>query len=111
VPRTFYRIVRSNPPALRDFSSNAALGKSPTGQTDTSPLADGISVTATLAQARRRARRYPEIGAFVAVLEIADDADVRAERTLSSAGHHTLWASPELLLAAVTQVFPLEKDR
>ena len=56
-PRTVYRVVRSDPPAARDFLSAAALGRR-FNDSRLSSLADGISVFETEAQARRQAVRY-----------------------------------------------------
>ena len=103
--RTLYRIVRTNPPALEDFKSHAELGKAPH---DDDPyvrrLAQGVSVFATLAQARRNARIFPSLGAFVAEIAIPDEATCTAERSGRHPGHHTLWASPADLLRWVVAV-------
>ena len=107
--RVFYRVVRSDPPTLADFTSNRALGRV---LRDPNPerqrLWDGISVNATEAQARNRATDYPAMGRWVARLEIPDDAPVRAEPTLpNSRGHHTLWGDPAALLRCVAGVVPV----
>jgi hypothetical protein len=103
--RAFYRIVRKNPPTADDFTSNAAKGRplrdpSP----ETRRLWDGLSVNATEAQARRRARQYPVLGAYIAVLEIPVASSVRVERTTGVPGHHTMWGEPEELLRFVVRV-------
>ena len=80
-------------------------------QTPTDPeraaLADGLSVQATLAQARRRCRASPALGQYVAVLRVPTDGTVRYERTLKAPGHHTLWAEPAVLVALVVSVEPI----
>lgn len=95
---TFYRIVRTDPPSLHDFLSAQQLGKrSPGNDPELQRLQDGLSVYATLAQARRKARASPALGSYVATLDIPDDAHVIYERTLTSSGHHTLWGDAALL--------------
>jgi len=64
-------------------------------------------VFATEAQAHRQARGLPMLGGFVAELRIptltpeGQPQNLVYERTLRTPGHHTLWASPALLLACV----------
>lgn len=107
--RIVYRIVRTNPPTLSDFTSNAARGlpirdDSP----ETRRLWDGISVYATEAQARNKARQFPYLGQYIARLEIPTQAPVRIERTImNSRGHHTLWGHPAELLRHVVTVLPI----
>jgi hypothetical protein len=73
---------------------------------DSHRLAEGISVNATLTQARKRARTVRSLKhyAFVAELLIQDAGPVEFARTLRSPGHHTLWGSPDILLACVVLV-------
>jgi hypothetical protein len=106
--RTFYRIVRSNPPDLRDFVSQAAQGI-PSGRRDPEALRlrRGISVYATEAQARRKARGVGTLGAFIARLEMPADSPIISERTTESSGHHTLWGEPATLMACVVAVLPV----
>lgn len=97
----YYRVVRSNPPAIDDFLSNEAKHL---------PLFDptperqerwrGISVYATWAQARRSSRAFPGQGQYIAALELGDEMTIRVERT-GGPGHHTVWGSPEDLLRHV----------
>ena len=56
---------------------------------------------ATETQARNQARDFPLLGSYIARLDVPDDAPVRAERTLRTRGHHTLWADPQALLRYV----------
>jgi hypothetical protein len=101
--RTFYRIVRTSPPHETDFQSALALGKPAPRDEANRRLASGISVYATESQARRKVRTSPMLGSYIARLEVPEET-VQIERTLTSAGHHTLWAEPEVLLACVTTV-------
>jgi hypothetical protein len=106
--RTFWRIVRTNPPAERDFLSHAALGRQLTRHDpDSVRLSQGISVFATDAQARRNARRYPVFGRWLVEVRIPGDAHIHIERTRGGPGHHTLWGEAATLLAYVVRVVPV----
>jgi hypothetical protein len=103
--RTFFRIVRTDPPTLADFTSPTLRGKMPpTDDPEALRLAGGISVFRTEAQARRHARRMPMLGAYLAEVAIPSGAPVHSERTLRTPGHHTLWGTPAFLLACVSRV-------
>src|SRR5713101_6790995 len=105
MPRSFYRIVHSARPSVADFASAEALGSQPPNdEPETLRLWGGISVYDTLSRAAAKSRRYPWLGAFVAKLDVPDEADVRAERTTKSRGHHTVWAAPEFLLSLLVEV-------
>ena len=100
----FYRVVKSNPPTEEDFLSYAARGipvRDPTDE-ETLLLAAGVSVFATEAQARGRARARPELGAYLARLQIPDDGSGQPLR--GHRGHHTIWAEPKQPLAWVKEV-------
>lgn len=107
--RTLYRIVRTDPPTVSDFLSDDALGR---GAPDESPevrrLRAGCSVFNTEAQARRRARAFPFLGCYIAVLSILDDPDIsiKIERTPGT-GHYTIWDDREWLLGDVVAVVPV----
>lgn len=106
--RVFFRIVRTNTPSLWDFTSNEARG---TALRDPTPeslrLWSGISVYDTLERAQKLAVRRPELGRFVAIVKIADDASVLVERTGNRAGHHTVWGDPGDLMSRVVGVEPV----
>ena len=107
---TVYRITWTDPPALRDFQSNAEKGVELNSTSEEAQrLHDGISVFRTLSQARKIARRRaPWRGrGFIAQIDIPADAAVRIERTTKSAGHYTLWADAESTLSWVTGVEPV----
>ena len=108
MPRTLYRIVRANPPTLKDFMSDAALGEPPPLDPEQARLHDGISTFNTEQQARRKAQAYPILGRYLADLTLPDNAPVRIERTLVSRGHQTVWADPAYLLAHVASVARVE---
>ena len=104
---TLYRIVRSDPPTLIDFTSNHQRGM-PTRSTDPEVIRlwSGLSCWSTAAQARRLARNFPALGTHIAVMYIDPDAAIRVERTRGP-GHHTVWGEPMRLLACVTSIEPL----
>jgi hypothetical protein len=102
--RTFYRIVKSDPPTVEDFLSYKALGVPAPRDPQRLALWDGISVYATEAQARSLVRHVPALGGYVAQLIVPDDLGLRIERTGPGRGHHTIWADPALLLTTVGTV-------
>jgi hypothetical protein len=110
VARTFYRIVRNDPPSLDDFKSYLELGI-PLRREDPEArrMAAGISVYSQRRQAARRARLRPSLGRFIAELVIPDGSVVTFQRTGLEHGHHTLWGPAELLLSyTVAPVLPVE---
>jgi hypothetical protein len=74
-------------------------------------LKAGISVNATLRQARNRARGVTSLRnhEFIAELRIPDGASVTFERTGATRGHYTLWGAPEDLLACVVSVVRVDE--
>ncbi len=68
------------------------------------PLQDGFSTSATEAQARSRARAIPELGTWIAELDIPEGSKIRFERTTKSRGHHTVWGRPSDIAACVVAV-------
>lgn len=102
--RVFYRIVKSNPPTLLDFTSPEAEGK-PFTHPDPSRrrLWSGLSCHATEAQARRNARRYRTHGRFIAAVRVEENGPIRIERTLGP-GHYTLWGDPSHFMQRVISV-------
>lgn len=102
-----YRIVRSNPPTLRDMTSNKALGREPLRpEPEVLRLWDGISVFDSASGARRQARQGPWRGqGFIATLVIPPEG-FRLEKTRGN-GHFTLWGEPHDILACVRDVEPI----
>jgi hypothetical protein len=68
----------------------------------------GISVTSTLEAARALAARAPNLGRFIAVLELAEDGPVRFAQTGRAPEHYDLWGEPRDVLAAVVRVVSAE---
>jgi hypothetical protein len=87
--RFLYRIVRTDPPTLEDFLSNAARGRPLPDNPADVRVWDGLSVYSTEAQARRKRRTSPVLGQFIATLEVPADGSIRFERT-RGAGHFTI---------------------
>jgi hypothetical protein len=107
---TLYRIVRTDPPTPRDFTSKAVLGQvDPEADAETQRREAGLSMYRTLAQARRKARAFPFLGGFISTVPIPSDAPFQVERTTASAGHHTVWGDAEALLACVVAVQPVTR--
>jgi hypothetical protein len=105
-PTTVFRIVQTDPPTTDDFISNAARGKLPhRPDPEVLRLWDGLSVFATESQARRQARRLPNLGSYIA--ELAIPATAHCEPTLRTPGHHTVWGDPSTLLDCIVRVIPV----
>jgi hypothetical protein len=85
--------------------SYEALGKSLRDERQRE-LWSGVSVQATEAQARGRAK-LPTLGRFIAELSVADDGPIVWKRTGDKPGHHTLWGDPDDLLDCVVRTFPV----
>jgi hypothetical protein len=109
-PRTFFKIVHSESPTLSDFLSNVARGRSFPSDPEQVRLWDGISVYDSRAQARRRARKAPFLGGFIAELRVPEETSIRYERTTRSRGHYTLWGDPATLLACVIRVTEIDAE-
>ncbi len=107
--RVFYRIVRSNPAPRADFTSRAEQGHVlPNPTPDRRRLWAGISVYATLAQARRNARRFPQLGTSIAAIDVSRAQALLYERTTQQPGHFTIWGDPGDILACLVSVVPVD---
>jgi hypothetical protein len=106
--RWFYRIVRTRPPAFRDFLSPAATGRPAPGEPHIDRLWTAVSLWTSAEAARSRARRYPWLGRFIAVLEIDEWPGVRVEKTLGR-GHVSAWADADALLGLVVDTIEVEE--
>ncbi len=101
----FYRIVRTDPPTVRDFMSHRALGIPLRHRTAKAlRLYDAISVYRTSAQAGALATLSPHLGRFVAEIRIPEVSAFRYELDTAKNGHCTLWGEPADLLALVVSV-------
>ena len=106
LPRRLFRIVRTNPPILRDFASHAVLGRQPRRPLTTreQDLWRGVSCYDSLAAAIDRARGTPWLGSFVAEIVTSDDHELRIEQTGRQREHYTVWAPADRLLSLVVSV-------
>ena len=57
------------------------------------------------------ARKQPWLGQFVAELQVPDRGVLEVARSGFRAGHYTLWAPPDVLLACVVAIVPLLEAR
>ncbi len=110
-PRTFYRIVESDPPTERDFLSYAALGKPLRKQRPSATEIaawQAVSTYVTEEVARGRAQANAALGLplgdFIARLDIPDDAPITIGRINPKTGHCDLTGEPAALLGAVVSV-------
>jgi hypothetical protein len=71
-------------------------------------LLSGVSVFETLEQARQQARKYPQLGQYIAEIDVPLDSTIECERTTRTDGHWTIWASPSELLQRVVMVTSVE---
>jgi hypothetical protein len=85
-----YRITRSNPPDLADFSSKAQLQiPCPVPDPDIRRRWTGLSLFGTESQARRAATRFPMLGSYIAALDLPSGPGGPVEGT-AWAGHFVL---------------------
>ena len=95
MPRTFYRVVKTDPPTRNDFLSGREEGiRRPARERDVR-LWEGFSVFDTFAQAQAIALKYPHHGSLIATVVIPDDTAITFERTGRNEGHHTIWGGPD----------------
>ena len=105
-----FRIVGTDPPQVRHFTSKLALGLvDARADAETKRLESGISTYRTVSQARRKARAFPFLGGYIARVELPGTGPFVVERTTASAGHHTVWGNPAELLAYVVAVEPVQR--
>jgi hypothetical protein len=108
VARTFYRIVKTNPPTLQDFMSNRELGRRPRDPNDPEVLRrwDKVSVWGEEQRAHQWARERPRLGAYVARLDLPDDSTIAAEES-GPTGHYSLAATAAELRQCFTSIEPV----
>ena len=89
--------------------SHMALGK-PLRNERHRDIWSGVSVQEKLIQSQNQAkvsRGNQFVG--IAILEIPESVDIRAEKTTNQEGHFTLWAEPEELLRYMREVVELSE--
>ncbi len=105
-----HRIVRHVPPTALDFTSKAALGLvHPLADAETRRLESGLSMYRTASQARKKARAFPLLGGYIATVHLPFSDMLAVERTTTSAGHHTVWGDPDVLLDCVVATEPVAR--
>lgn len=111
MPQTFYRIVKSDPPTLRDFMSFQELGQRPRNPDDPEVQRrwDKVSVWDEEQRARSLARLHPHLGAYIARLDLPDSSTITAEPA-GNTGHYSLAATAAELLQHVKSVVPVEPE-
>src|SRR5688572_10278649 len=93
----FYRVVKTDPPTARDFLSAKALGRPLRRDTpENRRIWDGLSVLATTDAARTRVAQFPQMGTFIAVMDIAEavDGSIPYEQMLGKRVGPRLWLIP-----------------
>lgn len=80
--RTFYRIVKGNPPTRDDFLSNAATYPDAHVPDDLAHLWGGVSLFDTREATARLVRVLPALGVAVAQLDLPDDPSQAGPFTL-----------------------------
>ncbi len=110
--RIVYRIVLENPPSDRDLKSYQELGISiERNDPDALRMASGLSVYATLAYARRAAKRFPWKGkCFIAEIALSDSDEAVVEQTGSNPRHYTLWCNEQIIRVAITRIVPVKVE-
>ena len=96
---TVYRLVRSEPPTLRDFQPPSPERARRLGWPEL--LRAGLSHFLRAEQAER-VRRSPV--SLVVQVDLAAGAGIHVARTGRTPGHVTVWARPEALLEAARVV-------
>jgi hypothetical protein len=107
-----YRIVKSANPSDdgfdRAFRSSYELGKRPRHIADRLAVVHmGLSMFETLSKARRTARAFPPIGAWVARVDLLPGEGFCGART-GQPGHWTIWGRPDQLVRAVADIVPVD---
>jgi hypothetical protein len=110
-PLTVFRITKSDQPdddALLDsFKSNYELGRKPRrAEIKSTPVHMGISVYLALERAADLARALPQIGEYVARVELRPEIGAAFALT-AEPGHLTVWGRPLQLRAAIADIVPV----
>lgn len=103
--RIFYRLVKTDPPTVRDFMSHKERGV-PLRNPAAREIYDGVSVQETEESARRLAHGRTSSW-FIAELAVPDDGTIVYRQTTDDLNHFTLWATPDVLLACVVRTTPV----
>ena len=89
--------------------SNQAKGVRRRGIENTYPeIHEGISAYSSYAHAIAQAGRLPQLGSFIAKIEITADVEARTN-VWGQGGHLTIWADALKLAQAVTDILPVDQ--
>jgi hypothetical protein len=111
MPLTCYRLLKTPSPTAEDFKSQAEKGRKPPKSLPAHKLAewDGVSVLRSLEEAVVFQREFQYLGAYIAVLEIPDDAPV-VRTPPDRYGHFTLRAPGAVLFEYLTDVISVDYE-
>lgn len=103
--RSFYRIVRSDPPGDRDLQTHQDRRGDPPAEfpEDVKRSWDALSVFNTLEGARRAGEQAPHLGKFIARFDIPEGVGVTLEQT-GEESHYDLRGDKEILMNCLTGV-------
>jgi hypothetical protein len=106
---TLLRIVRTEDPKPADFMPSWGRGLPPRDDPDEALLLWlGLSTWATARQAAKKARAWPTLGEYLAELKVPEHPAIVVRRTLSSAGHYSLWGDPRRIARYVERTFSVQ---
>jgi hypothetical protein len=107
IPRTFFRVIRSQHPSWADFLSNLVRDQPPRRVEAADPLEwAGVSVFDSLGEARSRASSFPVLGRYIAELRLPEGVPVLIRPSVG-VGHWTLVGGPGIMLGLVVRVVPV----
>jgi hypothetical protein len=107
-----YRIVKSADPTAeefdRSFRSSYELGNRPRHIEERLAVVHmGLSMYETIGKARGTARTFPQIGGWIARVDLMPGAGFCGART-GQPGHWTIWGRPDQLISAVADIVSAE---
>lgn len=107
-PPSLYRIIKGAAAQESDFQSAMALARAPIRPPERAQpeLWTGLSMFEDAEMARRRVKRFPRLGTFLARVQ-GSDPDWSTSRPTGDDGHHTVWGRPEIFLAAIKEIIPV----
>lgn len=110
-PRRVFRIVKTAPPTLDDFTSAYVLGRPKARgiQLASTAVHMALSVMQTLDQAISRAAQFPQIGGYVAELALRGGEGFAIASTVEP-GHLSLWGAAVKLDEAIVDVYAVEQS-
>lgn len=109
-PRHVFRILKSDPPTLEDFTSAYVLDRPKARgiQLRSAAVHMSLSVMETLDQANSRALQFPQIGGYIAELALQGGEGFAIASTVEP-GHLSLWGSAVKLESSLVDVYPVEQ--